>query len=332
MSSEQFDWKDATSCPLGYPMEVYRGGLEGNGGFVSLYAGTTSGTGYWGEASDGLGSGKKPIPSRLNVTWLSYAENKFYHIDTDIDFEKMLDLFKKGFDTKDANAKIRHEEYNTIIVGFAPGGVVVIWVAGIAKQVEIGRYQAEKTVIPQSEIAGLDSHDALLFQQSEVDRIMSLDTMVPLEVQKANKNKPIPFGLWDTYREKYLWKPVFVMQNDGELKKDTEVSLEMFNGEKENVFVEKFPLENFEKQAVPNGVGFVFNDKEKQSYGASCDFNEESALNAFKEVFGDHPENITANVEIRVNIPNDFFTVMLKGNGKEVFIKTENLEVFKIKK
>lgn len=31
MSSEQFDWKDATSCPLGYPMEVYRGGLEGNG-------------------------------------------------------------------------------------------------------------------------------------------------------------------------------------------------------------------------------------------------------------------------------------------------------------
>lgn len=332
MSSEQFDWAGTMSCPLGYPTEVYKGGLEGNGTFCSLYLGTHGGVRGWGSEGRNFGHSKQSLPDRLNVTWLSYAENKFYHIDTEIDFEKMLALFKKGFETKDANGKIRHEEYNRIIVGFAPGGVVVIWVSGSGKQVEIGRYQAEKTVIPQSEIAGLDSHDALLFQQSEVDRIMSLATMVPLEVQNANKNKPIPFGLWDTYRKKYQWKPTFVLQNDAKLRETRPVYLAFVNGEFEKIFSEKFPLQVSEKKTNIKEIGFGWKDQKGQSFSGFGRFNEKSALNAFKEIYGDNPENITADVEIKINIPNDFFTVMIKGNGKEVFIKTDSIDIFKTDK
>ncbi|PZQ87306.1 MAG: hypothetical protein DI548_06030, partial [Flavobacterium johnsoniae] len=121
-----------------------------------------------------------------------YAENIFYDIDTEIDHDKMVKLFKEGYEENNKKWGRRKENYRTIIVGFAPGGVAVIWLAGAGKQVEIGRYQAEKITIPQEEIDKLDSHDKLLFDEANVKRIMSKESFVPLEVQKANQNKPIP--------------------------------------------------------------------------------------------------------------------------------------------
>lgn len=68
-------------------------------------------------------------------------------------------------------------------------------------------------------------------------------------------------------------------------------------------------------------------------YGAGARLNEQSVLNAFKEIYGENSKDITADLAIKVNVENSFFTVMLKGNnGKDVFIKTEGLEVYKVKK
>ena len=92
MHTEEFYWQETMSCPLGYPVEVYRGGLESNSGsFTSLYLGLHTGKGGWGHTGRSMSSSVKTIPDHINTIWLSYAEDCFYHIDCDIDYNKILE-------------------------------------------------------------------------------------------------------------------------------------------------------------------------------------------------------------------------------------------------
>ncbi|WP_173780594.1 DUF2931 family protein, partial [Frigoriflavimonas asaccharolytica] len=318
--------------PYGFPIDIYKGGLQNSktGSYTSLNAGTTIGNGYWGEASYGMGSGVKSLPDHLNVVFLSYAEEKFYQIDEDLDYEKIREYFRKGYDTKLTNGtgEIRHENYDTIIVGFAPGGICIVWIAGIGMQIEVGRFQGKEVVIPADEIENLDSHDHLLFESEYRQKLMKNPHIVPAEVQ----GKAIPFGLWDTYRKKHSWKPVFELPKGFMLDNTYEIRIVKYNGEIKSLFTNKFPIIDFTKEAVPKEIQFSFKDKNAEQYGAGAVLDEKSILAAFKELYGESNDNSTAILEIKVNLANTFFTVKLKGsNGKEFFIKTEKLEVFKRK-
>ena len=170
---EKFDWQDGSTCPIGYPIEVYRGGFEAEDGtYVSLQAGTDNGEGGWGDpGTGGMSSGIKTVPNRLNVQWVAYAENCVYEINTEVDYDKMVQYFKEGYQDSmvflNKGGKLEKETYTYIVVGYAPGGAVYIWLAGPGKQVEIGRYQGKKVVIPQAEIDKLDGFEKLMHQKGE---------------------------------------------------------------------------------------------------------------------------------------------------------------------
>ena len=330
MNLELFEWEENNNAPLGYPVEVYRGGLElKGGGYAGLsHHGTTSGTEGWGSLGAGMSSRAKALPERLNVIWLSYGEDTFYSIDCEVDYDKMLHLFKEGVDWKDASGDIRHETYNKIIVGYAPGGVVVIWIYGQGTQVEIGRYQGKKTVISDEEIRSLDYPDKVLFEQAYRDKKMKNPGIIPLKVQEVNKNKPIPYGLWDTYREKYSWKPTFIIQENGEVG---DFQFTGFNGEREDLFHERLINVDFKKRAIPKSLAFDWKDKNKQEYSGYIVFDEKLIFDAFEELYKDDKE-AQAELEFRTSIPNDFVTVRLKGNNKDIMVNLGNMvRVFKIR-
>ena len=276
-----------------------------------------------------MSSRAKALPERLNVIWLSYAEDTFYSIDCEVDYDKMLRLFKEGVDWKDANGDIRHETYNSIIVGYAPGGVVVIWVHAPSKQVEIGRYKGKKTVVSEAEIKSLDYPDKVLFQQSYRDATMNDHAIVPTEVREANKKKPLPYGLWDTYREKYLWHPIFVQNKfDNHTFNMIYVRLEMFNGEIEKLFDDSLIKNEYASRAILKRINFAWRDQDDQVYIGTVEFDEKTICDAFKN---NKDEKI--DLEFMINIPNDFIVVRLKTEGKEVFINKEaKVEVFKSRK
>lgn len=331
MNIEKFDYQPTISCPVGFPVDVYRGGLESqDGGFEPLNLGTHGGP--WGATGRSMSSGVKAVPNRLNLIWVSYAEDTFYSIDCEIDYDKMVEKFKEGYQNSgfffNKKGEYKKETYNYIVVGFAPKGVVVVWLAGSGREVEIGRYQGEKTVVPQDEIATLDNHDRLIFQEDYRKETMLNEKIVPPEVQEANKNKSIPFGLWDTYRERYTWRPTFVIQSEGSM---FDSRLEMFNGEFEEQFDQTLIKNEFAKRATPKWINIGWRDNTGQNYSGTMDFDEKEIFDAFKEIYKDN-KNAQAELEFRVNIPNTFVTVMLKGNGKEIRLPKTKVDVYESRK
>lgn len=328
----KYEWTEGTSAPLGYPMEVYKGGMECEGGeWVGLSFGIAPGSRPWGSINHGMGNGFKSLPSRLDFIWISYMENQFYMIDTAIDTAKIKEYFSKGYQVKVTNGsgEIEHLNYNNIAVGMAPGGVVVVWVVGVGVQKEVGRYQGKKVTIPESEIAKLDSHENRFWRKDYLDEVFNNGKVIPAEVREKNKGKSIPFGLWDTYRIRYSWKPVFELPENAKLNPLTDIGISAINGEWEQLDASKISLVGNELRAIPRSIGFDFMGADNKKYGADCDLNEKSAFEAYKTVFGNDPNSTKANIIVKVNESNSYFTIMLKGeNGKEAFIKADKIEVF----
>jgi hypothetical protein len=326
---DSFAYKPTLSCPKGYPVEVYRGWLESYSSSSSLSLGTCTGTGEWGDTGGSMSDGIKIVPDRLNLIWVSYAEDTFYHINCAIDYKKMVEKFKEGYQDSmfyfNGNGQYKHETYDYIVVGLAPGGVVVVWLSGSGKRVEIGRYKGEKIEISPQEIAKLDNHDRLMFQADYRKETMLNEKIVPLEVQKANAGKPIPYGLWDSYRPKYTWRPTVVIQREGGL---FNVVMEMFNGERESLFDQTLVMNEFTKRAVPREIFIGWRDKTGQNYGGTVDFDEKEIFDAYKQLYQDNKDT-EAELVLETNIPNTFITALLRANGKDIRLPKTKVDVYK---
>ena len=322
----EFEWVENLNCPTGYPIAVYRGGLEGDGGFVSLSDRFSTGIRGWGSSGNGTSYGVKALPSRINCIWISYAEDCAYSIDTDIDYVRAVQLFKKGY--PDSNRKFgkRQTTFDTILVGFAPGGVVIIWAMGAGRNVEIGRYKGEKYKVPQTEIDKLDNHERLLFDPVDRKNIMLNTKVIPLEVREAHAGKPIPYGLWDTYRIRYSWRPTYVVRDEG--GKVDEIRIGCFNGEAQNLFDEELAENKYQKRAIPKGLGFGWKGKNGQNYGGHIKFDEQEIFAAFQEMYKDNIEG-QAELQFSINYNNDYVTILLKQGDKQIRLLKTKVTTYK---
>lgn len=336
----KYEWLDATSAPLGYPVDVFSGGLTApNGEFTSLFSGTTGGE--WGAANRGMSNGEKSIPNHLHTIWVSYAEKIFYEIDTELDYEKMLKLFNDGYFvpsmSKD-NPQPRKENFNQIIVGFAPGGIVVVWLSGAGQQVEVGRYQSKKIVIPKEDIDALSPGPRKnMFDPEYQRKIIHEFGIVPKEIAEANEGKPIPYGLWDDYRKKYNWRINVELPGEGKLK---EVFYFHYNGEIENFFgeilIKDYPKiipeslkwSTINQLAVPNTINITWIDENR--YYCQIQFDEKEVFDAFKQI---SKEKLTTNIvlEVQINIPKTAASVKLTNGKDEVWLKKNKILIGKTK-
>ncbi|MFZ4863351.1 DUF2931 family protein [Sphingobacterium sp. Mn56C] len=339
---EKYSWEEGKSCPLGYPIEVYRGGFSNvNGDFVSLYSGITAGTRNWGDGGNGMSHEAKLLPDRLYVQWLSYAEDAIFEVDAALDKEKIASYFRKGIQRRRAEGNLCHEEYTRILAGFAPGAVVVVWVAGPGVQQEIGRYQGYKIEIPQSEIQALDYPDKVLFDSTYRPKVMKDPGIVPLAVQQANAGKAIPYGLWDLYRRRYALKVVFKLQNKAILG---DCIILHVNGERNRYFQEwslqdeKDPEVFYYKvdqdggYAIPREIIFNWKAKDGRRYHGDFEFLESEIQDAFTAIC-EQDKDVKLELQVRVNLSNSYASILLQGsNGKEVWLhRHEEATFFKLK-
>ena len=332
-AEQEYDWGVAVNIPIGYPIRFYAAMVGGTPISREFY--TKKEEPDWGNAYGYESHSMGYLPASVDMVWLSYKEDCFYRLKTAIDYEKIAKLFREGYEERLPNGEVKHTTYNTIVVGIAPGGVVVLW-AGNAyfKITEIGRYQAEK--IDLKEPPGLDSHQRLIFSKEDREETLNSDLAIPKAVREANKNKPIPFGLWDSYRDhQYQWFPVYEIPNG----KIGDVRARYWNGEtgttlytdfasymgKEDFFYLEEPIQ---KRPLFKELVISYKAESGQKYLAEVSFDWEAVVAAYQKVFGEHPEEVKAHLDIRINRKNTYLTVRLVGdNGKEAFIEPKLIRI-----
>ncbi|MFC4412304.1 DUF2931 family protein, partial [Kaistella carnis] len=154
IGQENFPYSVTTSAPSGYPIEVHLGFFTDDRN--QLICGVSK-TGIersgWQWDGDEGGQGGSVIPAHIDLTYVAYAEKKFYHLDADLPKEKILEVFRKGYLTQsneigeDGKKIMVPAHYDILTVGMAPGGMVVIWLSGNKSRVEICRLQAKETFV-----------------------------------------------------------------------------------------------------------------------------------------------------------------------------------------
>ena len=332
----EYEWGIAVNAPIGYPIRFYAGRVGGMSITGELYSETREPD--WGEAFSYESHSMEELPQNVDMVWLSYKEDCFYRLKTAIDYEKIVKLFREGFNQRVPNGEVRHKTYDTIVVGIAPGGVVVLWVgSGYFPLTEIGRYQAEKIELREPE--GLDNHQRLIFDKEYAKRLLTNNTIIPEDFREANKNKPIPFGLWDSYRDnQYQWYPTFEIPNG----RIGDVDYQYWNGEadtffftdfvaleeQKDVFAPKELYHDIRKLPLFKEIRFTYKAEDGIKYGVGLQFDWEDILKAYKKVFGEHPEEVKAHLDIRINRDNTYLAVRLVGdNGKEAFIEPKLIDI-----
>ena len=339
MNEPEYEWGISVNAPIGYPIHVYAGRVGPQYITSDLWCSTEEPD--WGSAYVNEGNDPNELPKDIDIVWFSFIENCFYNLQASLDYEKIEKLFKEGFEQRIRYGELHHTTYNGLVVGLAPGGTVVVWVGkGYSPITEVGRFQASQIYL--TETSDMDSHERLIFDKEYRKSIATASNIVPLEVQKANEGKPIPYNLWDRYAEtQYRWYPTFEIP-DGKMG---DVFFQYWNGEantifytdleptteRETILKPKVCQEPIGKLPLYKEISINYKAFDGIKYAATITFDWEQSAETYKKVFGEHPEEVTAQLYFRLNRNNTHVTTRLIGsNGKDLIIEPKNISIAEI--
>lgn len=315
-TKENFSWGAAVIAPRMYPIEIHKGYLGNEKKMMAAFISTGTIAAGWAYDGDAL-SGANEMPTQLSLTWLSYAEKKFWKIETEIDKntqDKIRQLFMEGYENKDLNGEWSHITYKKITIGLAPGGTVILWLSGLNKKIEIAQYQAKETFVSVNEF----SRNPLEHTQNEFYDF-AYKAFIPKETQEYIKKNGIPVDLWDNFRTKYNYRFNFHFYKADKENSDREI--EYVNGEKEIIKIQD--LNSFQNKALPSYCRFWFS-----LYNAEAEFDGEEILNAFQKISKNHPDK---NIEIEANVAFMYKTVQftIKCEGEEILLHNVTVRMWK---
>ncbi|WP_282057166.1 DUF2931 family protein [Maribacter luteus] len=308
---KKFEWRPTANAPKYYPAEVIAGNFYmQDGSSIYIPTGHTLMTG-WGNtgAAHIVGEDFKPVPYKFDIKWVSYLEEKFYGGTFELPKEKMEALFEKGF----INSRNQQETYDSIVLGLAPGGVLVVWMYG-SFTVEIARYQAEEVEVTEEEFIPYANMSKEQYVKETKKDIIDEDIKGAIDVDN------IPFGIWDTYRKKYNWAPKVLFKKEGETLLKT-IVVNYYNGEFFNTYGQNPVVTEMKERPIPYRSAMSWRDDQNNNYGAKVFFDEKEIFGLFDTIYN-QKKAPKANLIFEI----DKFNSSLK-----VYFKTEN-EIYPIKK
>ena len=327
---EKFDWSGTLSAPQEYPIEVYKGSLKTsdftqhfkNWGIINTGWGNQGGTMI-------VGPDKKAVPATLEISWLSFAENKFYEGKFDLPKEKLTALFKQGFIDPITKEK---ETYKNIVIGLAPKGTVVVWLLSTGIQTQVARFKAHET---QIDIESVSSDDRYMFDKSYAASVLADPMIIRPEIKEKLNAEGYPSAtIYEAYEKKYSWSPKLELPNE----QATFFAFETCNGEKEfSGSADNFKNSN---RAVPYLFFINWKDNTGQKFTAwlaltkdenywkkyknggisklPLDFEKSEIKSVFEEKLD---TKSASEIIARVNNENTDVSLVIKQNGKEILLK-----------
>jgi hypothetical protein len=146
---QKFEWLVEVCADSLCPMEVYHGNFIDSSNETQWIPSGDYLNSQWGigGASYVVGDERRKIPESMQITWFSYAENKFYQGNFELPQKKIYDIFNQDYGQSKTPDGVEHKnEFNTFLVSMAPQGLVTLWVTGEG-QIEIGTYEAKEIVM-----------------------------------------------------------------------------------------------------------------------------------------------------------------------------------------
>ena len=311
---KKFDWSATLSAPQEYPIQVYKGkiaapdyqqSLEGFG-VISYGWGVEGGTVV-------MGPDQKILPENLEITWISFVEQKNYHGKWILPTEKLVHLFDEGFIDEHTKKK---ETYNTIIVGLAPKGLVVVWLQGAGHQVELCKFMAQETEIDLKTVAADDKH---LFDKEYNDIVLNGRIAPKVKEKIKSEGYPKP-EVYEVYRARYNSKPIIVLPEGSILNS---LSMEFYNGEREMFFKENVAKIDYNQRAVLKYFNAYWIDKNNTKYGVWIESFEENEIG---QAYQDLGKESKIDVTIQI-LNNSKINVILKNKEKEIAIKNYKMTI-----
>ncbi|REC61601.1 hypothetical protein DRF65_14175 [Chryseobacterium pennae] len=319
----KFPYMVTVTAPKEYPIEVHEGWLLNKD--KKLICGMPrSGKENQGWANDGTeaGQGGSEIPTHLNLTYIAYAEKKFYTVDADLPSAKILEGFRKGFSLvevpNDQNiyTDVKHSTYDRFTVGAAPGGVIVVWLSAGHHRVEICRLQAKEIFIDKDKFRPSPDPDETQEQFFNTFYQVAVKDSVRNDISKNG----IPFGLWDKYRTKYKYR--FILKPYDGKDKIVFESIRYYNGEAVIYYPQDLSKQDYRVAGLPYNVSISFT-----KYNTEIFFNDKELMRIFENFKQKYPDKPVDIVLVPTFMYNEI-ALYVECNGEK--IKLEKAKVDKI--
>lgn len=303
MEEEKFSWGVTVTNPDGYAVEIHSGYIANDKAPIASFANLGSIDQSWDHEGDGI-SGGEGIPTNFSLTWLSYADKKFWKAQGKLPADKIEALFKEGYmhtDMTDVRSKIT---YNKLVFGLAPGGRVVVWLGGKDQRVELASFQAE---VAKVDIGQFWRNPDYLSEEKQYDLFYSY---LKPETQAYIKANGLPIGKWEKYRKRYNYR--FVSKHyKPSVKELFDRDLMYYNGEQE--ILQEGELDKYKLKAIPYKVRFYY--KDDGLCGGVVTFDDQEMMQVFESLSKKYPnEPIDIMVKVGFEYKDLTFTVI---SGKD---------------
>ena len=321
MKEKKYFWDASVCTPKNYPAEIFSGHLiVGNtlkSGYVYMPFDNVINSYNLGD-NDGSSSGEAiGIPPKiLDITWLSYTENKSYSGIFKLDHEKIESLMINGserpyWDTETKKVGIVKDFDFTINAGLFPGGMVVLYVFSPSNMTIVGQYQAHEDKTVDWGIA----HEIMKNQEGIDETIRVNIKDLPQEIKDQIEQGTIPFGYWKTLFKKYHITPTVKAEDKVET-----IKINYINGEFESIFLSlNGNIMPIKERAVPRKINIVWHDINDRRMESDIFFDEKKS----KAIF----ENIKTGEGINFVIEIDRNTKPRETKGISIKLKTKTAEI-----
>jgi len=321
MKEKEYNWSAAVCTPKNYPAEIFSGHLKfndkPNSGYVYMPFDDIINSENLGD-NDGSSSGKATgiVPKILDITWMSYVENKSYSGIFQLDSDKIESLMINGserpyWDVETKKVGIVKDYRFVINAGLFPGGMVVLYVFSQSNMTIVGRYQAHEDDNVNWEMA----HPSMKDKAGIKDYVDYMNEDLPQEILDQIKQGTIPFRYWETLFRKYPITPA-VMAED---KVET-IEIDYINGEFESIFLSlNGNVMPIRERAVPRKINIVWHDVNDRRMESDIFFDEKKS----KAIF----ENLKAGEKINFAFEIDRNTKPRETKGITIKLKTASSEI-----
>ena len=318
---EKYSWSSAICTPKNYPILNFSGqliiGNSSESGYVYMPFDRIINSEDLGD-NDGSSSGEATgIPPRtLDITWMSFTENKSYSGIFKLDSERIESLMINGsdrpyWDTETKEVGIFKDYHFVVNAGLFPGGMVVLYVFSPSNMTIVGKYQAHEDKNVNWKVAF-----PRMKENSGMNRyVADIVSRFPQEIKDQMEHGTIPFDYWEKLFKEYHLNPVV----NAEDKVET-IEINYINGEFESIFLSlNGNMMPIKKRAIPRKINIVWHDINDRRMESDVFFDEKKSMALF--------EQLQPNEGIKFIIEIDRNTKPRETTGISIKLKTASSEI-----